>query len=99
MTSLSSAAPSNPLSLRILAVADGVRVRIDLARSMVVQIRVFDVAGRPVCMLFRGGLNAGAHDLRWDEQDSNGRVARSGIYFVSAQAEGARRTGRAVIAR
>jgi hypothetical protein len=93
--------PSIPgaLSLRAFPSGDGVTVRCELAREMAVQVQVFDVHGRPMRTVYTGVLPAGTRDLHWDRLDGRGRVVAPGLYFVSARAEGIRRTGRIAVAQ
>ncbi len=51
-----------------------------------VSLELFDVAGRRVAHLFRGGLDAGTFRVDWDGRDSGGRRVRGGIYLVRLQA-------------
>jgi len=87
------------LSVKTIPSRDGVTVRLELSGEMPVHLAVFDVRGRPVRTLFTGVLTAGTHDLHWDERDQQGRSVGSGLYFVSVQSDGIRRTGRVAIAR
>jgi len=87
------------LSVKTIPSRDRVTVRLELSVEMSVHLAVFDVRGRPVRTLFTGVLTAGTHDLHWDERDQQGRSVGSGLYFVSVQSDGIRRTGRVAIAR
>jgi hypothetical protein len=77
--------PFNPvavITLRLPAAA-----RTDLA--------IVDVRGRRVRTLLRGEeLPAGAHELRWNGRDDNGRPVSSGVYLIRSVVDGARASHR-----
>jgi hypothetical protein len=52
----------------------------------VVDISVFDVAGRRVATLYSGHHDPGTHSVTWNGRDSRGRSVASGIYFVRLDA-------------
>ena len=56
-------------------------IRYHLATDQVVEVRLFDVAGRAITTLVEGPRAAGEHELAWDGATRTGR-APSGIYFV-----------------
>ncbi len=47
----------------------------------VVQLRVFDVAGRLVRVLAEGERAAGTHEVSWDGRDVDGRTVSTGVYY------------------
>jgi len=47
-----------------------------------VEVNVYNIIGQKVRTLYAGRQAAGAHRLRWNGLDVNGRQAVSGIYFV-----------------
>jgi hypothetical protein len=49
-------------------------------------LSVYGVTGRLVRTLVDGDLPAGEHTFTWDGRDARGRLAASGVYFVSAEA-------------
>ncbi len=53
-----------------------------------VTLVLFDVNGRMVRSLINAALNAGAHRMRWDGRDANGRALHSGVYFYRMRAFG-----------
>lgn len=54
----------------------------EVAREMVVDLRVFDVAGRPVARLLDGWTaRPGTHEVVWDGRDAAGKAVASGMYF------------------
>jgi hypothetical protein len=86
--------------LRLEATPSGARIHVSLARSTVVDVRIFDVAGRHVRTLVREQrLPSGAHVIDWDGRADDGRALPSGIYFTRADAGGARSLGRICIVR
>jgi plastocyanin len=59
-----------------------------LPHAMRVLVTVHDVAGRTVATLENGPLDAGEHGYRWDGRGNDGRILRSGRYFVRLAAGG-----------
>ena len=51
----------------------------------VVNIRIYDLAGRLVRTLANGPMLPGRYAVAWDGRDAQGTTVRSGIYFVRAQ--------------
>lgn len=47
-----------------------------------VEIKIFDVLGRQVKLLFHGMQPGGHHRISWDGTDANGNACVSGIYLV-----------------
>jgi spore coat protein A len=58
----------------------------ELPRELPVRLAVYDAAGRAVRLLDRGVRPAGAHPVRWDGRDDDGRALASGLYLVRLQA-------------
>lgn len=54
----------------------------DLRVAGQVYVAIHDVGGRRVWMKDLGGLESGAHRVRWDGRDSRGANLPSGVYFV-----------------
>lgn len=50
------------------------------------RMTVLDVQGRQVAQLVNGTLEAGAHTVRWDGRDPQGKEVAGGIYFVRLSA-------------
>jgi hypothetical protein len=66
----------------------GFAMQLSMPRTGFASIRVFDVNGRTVRTLHRGELAVGEHMFRWDGLTDGGDLARSGVYFVSFEADG-----------
>lgn len=65
------------------------RIRFELDRPAVVDLRVYDVAGRPVkTLVAHRRLEATAHTLEWDGTDDAGATVTSGVYFCRLVADG-----------
>lgn len=76
------------------------QVRFALPRATLVELRVFDVSGRPVRTLLGGAfLEAGAHDASWDGRDDAGEQLGSGIYFLRLETAVSRRVERVLLVR
>jgi hypothetical protein len=85
---------------RVESRAPGAQIKFLLAQPTVVDLRIFDVAGREVRSLMdRRWLESGMHVIDWDGRANDGRVAPSGIYFTRADAGGVRSLGRICIVR
>jgi hypothetical protein len=62
-----------------------------------ISVDIYNVAGRLVCTVFNGRVEAGEHSVGWDGTDSQGaRVAR-GVYFCRMSAEGFSATEKVVL--
>ncbi len=70
-----------------------------LPQSSQVSLAVYDAAGRSVRRLAEGPYAPGAHGLRWDGRDAEGRPAPTGLYFMRLEAGGRVITRKTVIAR
>ena len=65
------------------------RISFELQRADVVNLRIFDTAGRRVATLLQGSLDAGPHSVNWNGRMSNGNLAAAGIYhYVLETSEG-----------
>lgn len=51
-----------------------------LARESLVDLGIYDVAGRRVATLLRQPLGAGAHSVTWDGRTAEGGLAAAGVY-------------------
>jgi hypothetical protein len=65
-----------------------VSIVVDLDRSETVDVRVFDVQGHLVTILWSGSLPKGANLLHWSGIDSRGQPVASGVYLVKAEVAG-----------
>lgn len=70
-----------------------------LDAEAMVQVDVYDVAGRLVRRLGRSTLVAGPHRLTFDGRDDQGRPLSSGVYFYSVRADGVTQTRKLIIGR
>ncbi len=71
-----------------------------LPQDAVVDVRVFDVAGRLVRTLADAELQtAGPKSLTWNGRDDGGRDVASGVYFFRANIGGESMERRAVLLR
>jgi hypothetical protein len=76
-----------------------VGLRIDLPARMRVRLSIYDILGRRVWTVADGELPAGGTELWWDGKDASGHAARSGVYFASLAAAGARMSVRVPLIR
>lgn len=76
------------------------RIRYELDRPAVVDIRVFDLSGRLIrTILAPTHRETGVHAVSWNGTDDAGRHQPSGVYLYRIGASGERRSGRMVLAR
>ena len=64
------------------------KVQFELAAPGQVRLAVFDVTGRLVKVLHQGPLAAGPHTRVWQGEDSAGRRAASGVYYLRMETDG-----------
>jgi hypothetical protein len=74
-------------------------IRFEVSKPGLVEVDVFDAAGRRVRTLFRGEKQAGPHSLIWQGRDDAGRALPSGVYFARMRAEGEIFTTKLVMAK
>ena len=55
--------------------------------------------GRRVVGLYRGKLDAGEHELRWDGRDARGREVGSGMYLLRLKTRDASVGRKLILAR
>ncbi len=60
----------------------------EITREQVVEVAVYDLLGRRVCILAEGFRIAGRHEVSWNGRDSLGYAISSGTYFISLETEG-----------
>jgi hypothetical protein len=63
-------------------------LQLSLERAALVEVSIYDLAGRRVRTLLRERRPAGSYELRWDGSDGEGRIVSSGIYLCRATADG-----------
>ena len=57
-----------------------------LAHSGLLNLKVYDVSGRPVKTLSSGIKASGYYAVTWDGRDDLGRAVAPGVYFIRIQA-------------
>ncbi len=45
-------------------------------------IKVFDLRGKEISILYNGINTPGQHEIRWDGRDTRGRKVSSGVYLL-----------------
>jgi competence protein ComEC len=60
----------------------GTRILYSVPRAGVIDVSVYDVAGRLVRRLASGSVDSGERALEWDGRDDNGTNSPSGVYLV-----------------
>jgi hypothetical protein len=64
-------------------------LQVDLASAGIVDLTVFDLAGRPVRHLVASWMPAGSHSVPWDGTDAAGRRVGPGVYLTRLRVNGA----------
>ena len=64
-----------------------------------VSLRVYDVAGRLVRVLWSGVMEAGRHTLTWDGTGDEGWKVGAGVYFLRLEQGGKRATRKVILVR
>ncbi len=59
-------------------------LRLNIARTGLYTVKVYDLLGRVEADLFSGTLQAGSFQIRWDGVNDDGHTAASGVYWVKA---------------
>ncbi len=68
--------------------SNNVTVNINLTRSTVALVEVYNATGKRVAVLNNKQLNSGLHSLSWNGTADNGESLNPGVYFIKMQAEG-----------
>jgi flagellar hook assembly protein FlgD len=65
-------------------------IKFELAKSSVIQLKIYDILGREVRELVNEQLAAGPYDILWNGKNKHGISVGSGvfIYEIKAQAAG-----------
>ena len=72
------------------------RINFGLPRDAIVELSVFDVAGRKLLDLEKGNLPAGSYSRVWDGATRGGGSAGTGLYFFRLKVGNEIRTVQAV---
>lgn len=72
-------------------------IRYALAWEGKVRLRIFDITGRLVSVLFEGVQAVGTHEVTWDGRDAAGRRVAAGTYLVRADVGGQELRGKIVM--
>ncbi len=64
----------------------GTTLQLNLDRNALVEVAVYDAAGRLVRTIESGDFTAGVVTLHWDGRDAQGVTSAPGVYFVRATA-------------
>lgn len=74
-------------------------IRYALPYAANVNLAVFDITGRRVCVLAKGMQKAGTYALNWNGRDNNHLKLASGVYFIRFEADNFTDSKKAVILR
>lgn len=72
---------------------------VQLERPGLLDVGIYDIAGRRIATVFHGSAEAGARPFTWDGRTDEGDVARGGVYFYRAISEGHSATKKLVMLR
>ena len=72
---------------------------IELARGSMIELALYDPAGRRVRTLLAGPRTAGRHTVAWDGRDEGGRPVAAGLLFARLQWSGGGSTRRIICLR
>lgn len=72
-------------------------IEVDLPAPAEAQVRIFNVRGEVVRVVWSGDLPAGRSPFVWDGQDQRGEKAPSGVYFARIDAGSTHRTQKLVL--
>ncbi|UCF78356.1 MAG: T9SS type A sorting domain-containing protein [Candidatus Eiseniibacteriota bacterium] len=79
--------PFNPLT----------HITFSVAVPGLVELRVYDVFGRPVRTLLEGWREAQHYDVAWDGRDDSGKAVASGVYFYQLEGPGYKESKKMVL--
>ena len=102
-TSTEGVLPANAEAISIASVfpnpfVDVSRIEIDLDRSELLGIKIYDILGREVRSYPEKQQPAGKITFEWNGRDDSGGKLSAGVYFIRAQAGHQARTARVVLA-
>jgi hypothetical protein len=70
-----------------------------LPQASIVDIRIYDVLGRPIATLSQEEREAGHHQVSWDGRDAQNREVASGVYFYRLATPGFTATKKMILLR
>jgi hypothetical protein len=76
-----------------------VNISFEVTAAVPVHLAVYDMRGRAVALLADQVFPAGRHHLRWEGENSNGRVLPSGVYFLRMNTQGTTRSQKLILVR
>ncbi len=62
------------------------KISYGIPHSSLVDIKIYDIMGREICVIFNAQQEAGYHNLSWNGTNDLGAVVSAGIYFYVIQA-------------
>ncbi len=85
-TGLSNDLPGTDLGVFPNPFSTSTTIRFDLQQPQRVQLAVFNLQGQRVRLLLSAELDAGVHEVRWDEKSGAGATLESGLYLIRLRA-------------
>ena len=102
-TSVEREAPAAVPMIRLKGIANPTRPPVHFSmvtgEAGVVQVEIYDLAGRRVRAYDPGRLVRGAHAFSWDGMDQRGNRVPAGLYWIQARLAGAELAKRLVLVR
>ena len=63
------------------------RLTVEMPKTAILDVSVFDVLGRKINTLLQGEQSAGYHTVEWNGTDAQGLAVPTGMYFVRMTSE------------
>ncbi len=74
-------------------------IEFSLPNPMAITLRIVNMRGQEVNVLYHGILPAGRHVQKWDGRDTYGRVMPSGLYFICLETKEERKIAKILLVR
>ena len=95
-----SAVLEAPRGLRVMNPSRGaVAIEYSLSEPGLVDLRIYDVAGRLLRVIENSTRIAGDHAITWDGRTQRGKLAPPGVYFVRLRSGGSQESRKTVLCR
>ncbi len=78
------------------------RIAFDVPENIadqIVAVKIYDIFGRVVKVIFEGNISAGRHEFAWDGRDENGSLLPNGVYVYRLESAQGTLSNRLVIER
>jgi hypothetical protein len=72
-------------------------IEFSIPTDQIVAVRIYDLLGREVSVLFNDFLESGVHKIKWDGKDNSGNTVSSGIYLYNIRASEKTLSGKMIL--